>query len=86
MNLYRGDNIFNERTEPGLYRNNGLRSKAFGGGSSPENIETQGLIETVRRHIKPVDSIDNSYYDVQTTFHFPNQLKGLFIGVKTGGV
>jgi len=85
MNLYRGDNIFNERTEPGLYRNNGLRSKAFGGGSSPENIETQGLIETVRRHIKPVDSIDNSYYDVTDYISFSESIERALYWCKDRG-
>jgi hypothetical protein len=70
MRLYRGDNIFNKLTEPGLYRNNGLRSKAFGAGSNPENIEIKGLLETIRCHVKPIFTEDKNYYDVTDYLSF----------------
>ena len=48
MQLFRGDKIFNHLTQPGLYRNNGLRTKSFGSGCNPYNIELLGLLETIR--------------------------------------
>ena len=70
MQLFRGDKIFNEKTKPGLYRNNGLRSKAFGSGSNPENIELTGLLESIRRHIRPINNSDIEYYDVTDYLSF----------------
>ncbi len=69
MELFRGDKIHNSKTKPGLYRNNGLRSKAFGSGTNPANIEIIGLLETIRKHIKP-KGIDSQYYDVTDYLSF----------------
>ena len=70
MQLFRGDKIFNHLTKPGLYRNNGLRSKAFGCGSNPENIEIKGLLETIRCHVNPIFREDRNYYDVTDYLSF----------------
>lgn len=70
MKLYRGDKIYNEKTKPYLYRNNGLRTKAFGSGCNPENIEIQGLLESIRKHVKPEADSDKNYYDVTDFLSF----------------
>lgn len=70
MQLFRGDNIFNKDTEPGLYRNNGLRTKAFGSNCNPENIELLGLLETIRQHVKPENNTDTEYYNVTDFLSF----------------
>jgi len=70
MKLYRGDKIFNKKTNPGIYRNNGIRSKAFGSGASPENIELQGMLQSIRRHVKPSAKEDIQYYDVTDFISF----------------
>ena len=73
MQLFRGDKITNDNTKPGWYRNNGLRSKAFGSGCNPENIELLGLLKTIRKHIHPVDQIDLNYYDVTDFLSFSEE-------------
>ena len=70
MKLYRGDSIYNDKTEPGKYRNNGLFSKAFGSCCNPKNIEIIGLRETIRMHINPINSFDLKYYDVTDFLSF----------------
>lgn len=70
MKLYRGDNIFNDKTEPFLYRNNGLLSKAFGSECNPANIELQGLLESIRKHVKPENISDKNYYDITDFLSF----------------
>ncbi len=70
MDLFRGDKIYNIDTCPGIYRGNGLRTKAFGSGCSPFNIETLGLIESIRKHIKPLGGLDSNYYDVTDFLSF----------------
>lgn len=69
MKLYRGDNIYNT-TNPGIYRNNGIRSKAFGSGANPENIELQGLLQSIKKHIKPITEFDIKYYAVSDFISF----------------
>lgn len=69
MELFRGDKIHNGKTKPGLYRGNGLRSKSFGSGTNPANIEVIGLLETIRKHIKPTGA-DFQYYDVTDYLSF----------------
>jgi hypothetical protein len=85
MQLFRGDNIFNKNTEPGIYRNNGLRSKAFGSGHSPDNIELIGLLETIRKHIKPIDKPDTEYYDVTDFLSFSESLNRALYWCKDRG-
>lgn len=70
MKLYRGDNIYNKETEPYLYRNNGLLTKAFGSNCNPDNIELQGLLESIRKHVKPENSSDKGYYNVTDFLSF----------------
>lgn len=70
MELHRGDKIYNIDTCPGIYRGNGLMTKAFGSGCSPSNIEALGLTESIRKHIKPVDVFDLNYYDVTDFLSF----------------
>jgi hypothetical protein len=70
MKLYRGDKILNESTNPGIYRNNGIRSKAFGSGASPANIELQGLLQSITKHVKPATKEDIVYYDVTDFISF----------------
>lgn len=62
MILFRGDKIYNEYTQPYLYRCNGLRSKAFNGKQNPRNIERIGLFRTIINHINPVDKEGEKYY------------------------
>jgi len=73
MNLFRGDNIFNKNTNPELYRNNGLRTKAFGSGCNPQNIELLGLQESIRKHVKPENSSDRVYFDVTDFLSFSEE-------------
>lgn len=75
MKLYRGDNIYNKLTEPGLYRNNGLRSKAFGGGSDPTNIKLIRFRESIRKHIKWENDLDKEFYDVSDYLSFSEDLE-----------
>jgi hypothetical protein len=75
MKLYRGDKIYNEKTKPYLYRNNGLLTKAFGSGCNPENIEIQGLLESIRKHVKPEGVNDKIYYDVTDFLSFSESRK-----------
>ena len=70
MQLFRGDKIFNDKTEPDLYRADGIRSKSFGGGSSPTNIEKIGLINSIKAHIQPYLNNERQYYDVTDFISF----------------
>ena len=70
MELFRGDKIYNNITEPGKFRNNGIRTKAFGGESDPSNIERKGLLDTIRMHIKPESESDRKYYNVTDYLSF----------------
>jgi len=60
--LFRGDNFLNKRTNPGLYRGNGLTSKAFGK-SNPADIMKKGLLEAIRIHINPT-GLERPLYDL----------------------
>lgn len=62
MRLYRGDNIFNKLTQPQIYRFDGLRTKAFGQGD-PAYIKKNGLIDCIRKHVKPESNIDKDFYN-----------------------
>jgi len=73
MDLFRGDKIHNIDTCPGTYRENGLRTKAFGSGCNPQNIELFGLIESIRKHIKPLEIKDFNYYDVTDFLSFSSK-------------
>lgn len=75
MKLYRGDKIYNDKTKPYLYRNNGLRTKAFGSGCNPENIEINGLLESIRKHVKPEGAPDTTYYGVTDFLSFSESKK-----------
>jgi hypothetical protein len=75
MKLYRGDNIFNTKTTPYLYRNNGLLSKAFWGKDNPCNIERLGLLQTIYKHINPQNSIDREYYNTTDFISFSTSRK-----------
>ncbi len=70
MELFRGDKIYNDNTKPFLYRNNGLLTKAFGSGCNPKNIELQGLLESIRKHVNPEDISDRKYYNVTDFLSF----------------
>jgi hypothetical protein len=73
MDLFRGDKIHNIDTCPGIYRGNGLRTKSFGSGCNPKNIELLGLIESIRKHIKPLAQKDFDYYDVTDFLSFSSK-------------
>lgn len=62
--LFRGDNYLNDKTNPGIYRGNGLTSKAFWGNDDPAYINKNGLLETIRQHITPHSKQDYAAYDV----------------------
>lgn len=70
MILFRGDNIYNKRTEPYLYRCDGLRTKAFNGNQDPRNIEIIGLSKTIINHINPTDKYGKMYYDATDFLSF----------------
>jgi len=70
MILFRGDKIYNEFTQPYLYRCNGLRSKAFNGKQDPRNIERIGLFRTIINHINPADKEGEKYYDATDFLSF----------------
>ena len=71
MKLYRGDSFFNNDTEPGRYRTEGIRTKTFGKGD-PAYIERNGLINAIRKHVKPDKSIpsDLKYYSTTDFISF----------------
>lgn len=71
MILYRGDNFFNEYTDPGRFRTDGIRSKAFGKGD-PAYIQREGLIESLLCHINPnhLNPKEKSYYDTTDFISF----------------
>ena len=77
MKLFRGDNKFNQFTRPDLYRYDGLRSKAFGSGSDPAYLDKNGLIESLRQHIRPLkDSYhDNSFYEKTEFISFSEDIE-----------
>jgi hypothetical protein len=70
MILFRGDKIYNNYTQPYLYRCNGLRSKAFNGNQDPRNIERIGLFRTIINHIKPTNEDGKIYYDATDFLSF----------------
>jgi hypothetical protein len=70
MILFRGDKIYNEYTQPYLYRCDGLRSKAFNGKQDPRNIERIGLLRTIINHIKPANKEGEIYYDATDFLSF----------------
>ena len=70
LHLYRGDSIYNKKTQPGLYRGNGLTSAAFGGGGDPMNIEKKGLLETVKEHIDHIKGYEREYYSITDYISF----------------
>lgn len=70
MILFRGDKIYNNYTQPYLYRCNGLRSKAFNGNQDPCNIERIGLFKTIINHIKPTNEKGKIYYDATDFLSF----------------
>jgi hypothetical protein len=63
LTLYRGDKIDNQLTQPGIYRGNGLTTKAFYGGGDPAYIDKMGLLETIRIHINPKSPTDFLQYN-----------------------
>jgi len=72
--LYRGDTIYNKRTQPGIYRGNGLTSKAFFGGSDPAYIQKIGLLDTIRIHINPVGIAHKHIYDTSAYLSFSENI------------
>lgn len=70
MFLFRGDNIFNELTQPYLFRCNGLRSKAFKGNQDPRNIERIGLLKAIINHINPIDKEGEIFYNATDFLSF----------------
>jgi hypothetical protein len=72
MKLFRGDYICNKLTEPGLYRSEGLRTKTFGKGD-PVYIEKNGLLESLRQHIKPLNRSDIAYFNVTDFLSFTTE-------------
>ncbi|XWW44464.1 hypothetical protein JYG30_17045 [Fibrella sp. USSR17] len=75
MKLFRGDNIF-IKNDPKLgvknylYYEIGLCTKAFGGGSYPDNIERFSLNKAIISHIHQMDIIDEKYYSVTDFLSF----------------
>lgn len=71
MILYRGDSIFNDKTLPGQYRTEGIRSKTFGKGD-PAYIQREGLISAIRKHVRPNRSLptDLAYYNTTDFISF----------------
>lgn len=74
LTLFRGDSILNRRTEPGLYRGNGLRSKAFGK-ANPMNIMKNGLLEAIRIHVNHTGAFEEALYNLTGYLSF-SQDKG----------
>ncbi len=70
LTLFRGDKIFNDKTQPGLYRGNGLTSKAFFGNGDPGYIDKQGFEETIRIHVNPLSIKDRQVYDISAYLSF----------------
>lgn len=71
--LFRGDNYLNQETKPGLYRGNGLTSKAFYGNNDPAYIDKKGLLETIRMHVKPIGKQDEAIYNVTGFLSFTKE-------------
>lgn len=70
LNLYRGDSFFNKKSNPGMYRSEGLTSSALGAGGDPKNIERLSLLETVKRHIDHLKCYENDYYKITDYISF----------------
>ncbi len=70
LQLFRGDNYLNTATIPGIYKGNGLTSKAFFGAGDPAYIDKIGLLETMRMHIKPSGKVETSVYDATAYLSF----------------
>ncbi len=62
MKLYRGDNIYNDKTKPWHFRGNGLTAASFWENSDPNNIERIGFIYTITKHIVHEIEFDKVYY------------------------
>jgi len=74
MKLFRGDSRSNILTQPELYRFDGLRSKAFGKGD-PAYIDKHGLLDSVRKHIKPENSSDQDFYNKTEFISFSTDIE-----------
>ncbi len=74
LTLYRGDKFFNKKTEPGIYRGNGLTSKAFYGKSDPAYISKEGFKETIKMHVNPISIRDQAIYDVTAYLSFTENI------------
>jgi len=70
LKLYRGDRILNTKTEPSLYRSNGLLSVAFGSGANSDNIENNGIIQCVKYHVSHPSKMKKAYYKVSDFLSF----------------
>jgi hypothetical protein len=77
LQLFRGENIANS-TKPGLYRGDGLRSKAFGAGGDPAYINKAGLLETIRMHVNPSNAKDFSIYGLTEYLSFSESMDNAY--------
>lgn len=77
MKLFRGDNIKNQLTEPHLYRFDGLRTKAFGKGD-PAYVRKNGILDCVRKHIKPESIRDKAFYNATDFISFSLDIERAF--------
>lgn len=81
MILYRGDTIYNEMTNPKIYRFDGLRSKAFGKGD-PSYINKIGLVDAMRQHIKPISNLDKEFYSKTDFISFSKSIERAMFWLK----
>jgi hypothetical protein len=70
LNLYRGDSIYNQNSNPGGFRSEGIRSGAFGGGGDPQNIEKLGALSVIKTHIDHLTRAEKNYYKITDFISF----------------
>jgi hypothetical protein len=70
LNLYRGDDLNNDRTKPAIYRSEGIVSGAFGNFGDPLNIERIGFLETIKQHIDHLKDYEKSCYAITDYISF----------------
>ncbi|MES2829225.1 MAG: hypothetical protein V4687_13770 [Bacteroidota bacterium] len=73
LSLYRGDSIHNQKTNPGTFRSDGIRSGAFGGGGDPRNIEKLLPLTTIKQHIDHITQVAKDYYKITDFISFTEQ-------------
>ncbi len=70
IKLFRGDKICNEKTEPDLFRANGLRTVAFGSGGNSRNLENTGILNSVKFHVIHNSKKKKAYYNISDYLSF----------------